>query len=151
MGLLLILGKNRPRLGLILPVVAALLVSIFIFWGIKQGLIVGSIAVLIPALAYFLPGATFTTGMFELASGKYNLRLKQSYLWGGSSISASFWSFNGNADNRLASRRSYSHCPIQTYVKGGYPSLGSWFLPLECIFSCPYVIETCRGYCWFFT
>ena len=68
-GLLLILGKNRPRLGLILPVVAALLVSIFIFWGIKQGLIVGSIAVLIPALAYFLPGATFTTGMFELASG----------------------------------------------------------------------------------
>ena len=68
-GLLLILGKNSPRLGLILPVVAALLVSIFIFWGIKAGLIVGSIAVLIPALAYFLPGATFTTGMFELASG----------------------------------------------------------------------------------
>ncbi len=68
-GLLLILGKNSPRLGLILPVVAALLVSIFIFWGIKTGLIVGSIAVLIPALAYFLPGATFTTGMFELASG----------------------------------------------------------------------------------
>ena len=68
-GLLLILGKNNPRLGLVLPVVSALLVSIFIFWGIKQGLIVGSIAVLIPALAYFLPGATFTTGMFELASG----------------------------------------------------------------------------------
>ena len=68
-GLLLILGKNSPRLGLILPVVAALLVSIFIFWGIKTGLIIGSIAVLIPALAYFLPGATFTTGMFELASG----------------------------------------------------------------------------------
>ena len=68
-GLLLILGKNRPRLVLILPVVAALLVSIFTCWGIKEGLIIGSIAVLIPALAYFLPGATFTTGMFELASG----------------------------------------------------------------------------------
>jgi len=68
-GLLLIFGENRPRLALILPVIAALLVSIFIFWGIKVGLIAGSITVLIPALAYFLPGATFTTGMFELASG----------------------------------------------------------------------------------
>lgn len=68
-GSLLIFSKNRPRFALILPVIAALLVSIFLFWGIKQGLIAGSIAVLIPALAYFLPGATFTTGMFELASG----------------------------------------------------------------------------------
>ena len=68
-GLLLILGRNSPRVALILPVFASLMVSIFIFWGIKEGLIVGSIAVLIPALAYFLPGATFTTGMFELASG----------------------------------------------------------------------------------
>ncbi len=68
-GLLLILNKDRPRFALILPVIAALLVSIFLFWGIKQGLIEGSIAVLIPALAYFLPGAIFTTGMFELASG----------------------------------------------------------------------------------
>lgn len=68
-GLLLIFSKNRPRFALILPVIAALLVSTFLFWGIKQGLIAGSIAVLIPALAYFLPGATFTTGMFELASG----------------------------------------------------------------------------------
>lgn len=68
-GLLLIFSKDRPRFALILPVIAALLVSTFIFWGIKEGLIIGSIAVLIPALAYFLPGATFTTGMFELASG----------------------------------------------------------------------------------
>ncbi len=68
-GLLIILGKNRPRFALILPVIAALIVSVFIFWEIKEGLIAGSIAVLIPALAYFLPGATFTTGMFELASG----------------------------------------------------------------------------------
>ncbi len=68
-GLLLILSKDRPRFALILPVIAALLVSTFLFWGIKQGLIEGSIAALVPALAYFLPGATFTTGMFELASG----------------------------------------------------------------------------------
>lgn len=68
-GLLLILNRDRPRFALILPVIAALLVSTFLFWGIKQELIAGSIAVLIPALAYFLPGATFTTGMFELASG----------------------------------------------------------------------------------
>jgi len=68
-GLLLILSKDRPRFTLILPVIAALLVSTFLFWGIKEGIISGTIAVLIPALAYFLPGATFTTGMFELASG----------------------------------------------------------------------------------
>lgn len=68
-GLLLIFVRNRPRFALILPVIAALLVSTFLFWGIKEGLISGSITVLIPALAYFLPGATFTTGMFELASG----------------------------------------------------------------------------------
>lgn len=68
-GLLLIFVKNRPRFALILPVIASLLVSTFLFLGIKEGLISGTIAVLIPALAYFLPGATLTTGMFELASG----------------------------------------------------------------------------------
>lgn len=68
-GLLLIFSKDRPRFTLILPVIAALLVSTFLFCGIKEGLISGTIVMLIPALAYFLPGATFTTGMFELASG----------------------------------------------------------------------------------
>jgi uncharacterized membrane protein YjjP (DUF1212 family) len=69
-GFLILFGENRTRFSLILPVIAALLVSLLFFWGIKSGLIVGSAIMLIPALAYFLPGATLTTGMFELASGE---------------------------------------------------------------------------------
>ncbi len=69
-SLLLILSENKPRLTLILPVLAAFIVSTILFWGVKEGLIlVGSFTILVPALAYFLPGATLTTGMFELASG----------------------------------------------------------------------------------
>jgi uncharacterized membrane protein YjjP (DUF1212 family) len=69
-SLLLISSENKPRLTLILPVLAAFIVSTIVFWGVKEGLIlVGSFTILVPALAYFLPGATLTTGMFELASG----------------------------------------------------------------------------------
>jgi len=68
-GVLLILSQNRPRFSLILPVFAAFLVSALLSLGIKQGLITGSFILVIPALAYFLPGATLTTGMFELATG----------------------------------------------------------------------------------
>ena len=68
-SLLLILSENRPRLTLILPVIAAFVVSTIFFWGVKEGLVLGSFTLLVPALAYFLPGATLTTGMFELASG----------------------------------------------------------------------------------
>ncbi len=69
-GILLILSRGRPRFILILPVVAALIVSSLFVWGVKTGLIAGSVAMLMPALAYFLPGATLTTGMFELAYGE---------------------------------------------------------------------------------
>jgi uncharacterized membrane protein YjjP (DUF1212 family) len=69
-GILLILSRNRPRFLLILPVIAALIVSSLCLWGVKAGLLTGSVAMLLPALAYFLPGATLTTGMFELAYGE---------------------------------------------------------------------------------
>lgn len=69
-GILLIFGRGRTRFLLILPVVAALIVSYIFIWGIKAGLLTGSVAMLMPALAYFLPGATLTTGMFELAYGE---------------------------------------------------------------------------------
>ena len=69
-GILLIFGRGRTRFLLILPVVAALIVSSIFIWGIKAGLLTGSVAMLMPALAYFLPGATLTTGMFELAYGE---------------------------------------------------------------------------------
>ena len=69
-GLLLILSRGRTRFILILPVVAAFIVSSIFLWTLKTGLIAGSAAMLLPALAYFLPGATLTTGMFELAYGE---------------------------------------------------------------------------------
>ncbi len=69
-GILLILSRNRLRFLLILPVIAAFIVSSLFLWGVKGGLITGSVAMLLPALAYFLPGATLTTGMFELAYGE---------------------------------------------------------------------------------
>ncbi|MBV1767795.1 MAG: threonine/serine exporter family protein, partial [Methanobacterium sp.] len=61
--------QNKPRLALITPVIGSFLVSILFFWAVKNGFLTGSMLLIIPALAYFLPGATLTTGMFELASG----------------------------------------------------------------------------------
>jgi uncharacterized membrane protein YjjP (DUF1212 family) len=69
-GILLILSRGRPRFLLVLPVIAALIVSSLFLWGVKTELITGSVVMLLPALAYFLPGATLTTGMFELAYGE---------------------------------------------------------------------------------
>lgn len=68
-GFLILIGEKKHRFSLILPVIAAFLVSSLFFWSVKAGLIAGSVVMLIPSLAYFLPGATLTTGMFELASG----------------------------------------------------------------------------------
>ena len=69
-GILLIFSRGRTRFLLILPVVAALIVTSLSILGVKSGLVTGSVAMLLPALAYFLPGATLTTGMFELAYGE---------------------------------------------------------------------------------
>ena len=69
-GILLIFSRGRNRFLLILPVVAAMIVTSLSIWGVKSGLVTGSVAMLLPALAYFLPGATLTTGMFELAYGE---------------------------------------------------------------------------------
>lgn len=69
-GILLILSRERNRFMLLLPVIAAFIVSTIFLWSLKAGLIVGSVTMLLPALAYFLPGATLTTGMFELAYGE---------------------------------------------------------------------------------
>jgi len=69
-GFLILIGENKHQFSLILPVIASFLVSSLFFWGVKAGLIAGSVLMLIPSLAYFLPGATLTTGMFELASGE---------------------------------------------------------------------------------
>lgn len=67
---LIIFGEERKKLSLLLPVIASLVVSSLFFLGLKSGLVAGSFTMLIPALAYFLPGAVLTTGMLELASGE---------------------------------------------------------------------------------
>jgi len=69
-GIILILSRGRNRFLLLLPVIAAFIVSSIFLWTLKTGLIAGSVTMLLPALAYFLPGATLTTGMFELAYGE---------------------------------------------------------------------------------
>lgn len=69
-GIILIFSRGRTRFMLILPVISAFIVSSIFLWTLKTGLIAGSVTMLLPALAYFLPGATLTTGMFELAYGE---------------------------------------------------------------------------------
>lgn len=67
-GLILAYSKDKTRLTLILPVLTAFFVSTIFFLGIKQGIINGSLTIMVPALAYFIPGAVLSTGMFELAA-----------------------------------------------------------------------------------
>jgi len=67
-SLLILAFKKWPRFDLLLPVIAAALVSAFIFGLTKLGLVFGPSNLIIPPLVTFLPGATLTTGMIELAS-----------------------------------------------------------------------------------
>ena len=61
-------AEDKPRISLILPVLTAFLVSMVFFFGVKQGMVTGSLTVLVPALSYFIPGAVLATGMYELAA-----------------------------------------------------------------------------------
>jgi uncharacterized membrane protein YjjP (DUF1212 family) len=67
-GLMLQWARRHPRFTLLLPVAAAMLVSLLIFYLTKFGYIFGPANLLIPPLIIFLPGAVLTTGMIELAS-----------------------------------------------------------------------------------
>lgn len=67
-GLILAYSENKPKLTLILPVLTAFIVSTIFFFGFKYGIVNGSLNILVPALAYFIPGAVLSTGMFELAA-----------------------------------------------------------------------------------
>lgn len=61
-------SEDKPKFTLILPVLTAFLVSAIFFFGVKQGIVSGSLTILVPALSYFIPGAVLATGMFELAA-----------------------------------------------------------------------------------
>jgi uncharacterized membrane protein YjjB (DUF3815 family) len=67
-ALLILLFRKWPRFNLLLPVIAAILVSTIIFYLTQLGLVYGSANLIIPPLVVFLPGAILTTGMIELAS-----------------------------------------------------------------------------------
>ena len=62
------LFRKWPRFNLLLPVIAAIIVSTIIFELTNRGIVYGSANLIIPPLVTFLPGAILTTGMIELAS-----------------------------------------------------------------------------------
>jgi uncharacterized membrane protein YjjP (DUF1212 family) len=67
-GLMVLFSERQPRFNLLLPVIAAIVVSTLIFHLTRIGFIYGSANLLITPLITFLPGALLTTGMIELAS-----------------------------------------------------------------------------------
>jgi uncharacterized membrane protein YjjP (DUF1212 family) len=67
-GLLVLWSQKRPRFTLLLPVIAAILVSTLIYTLTRLGFIFGPANLLVAPLIIFLPGALLTTGMIELAS-----------------------------------------------------------------------------------
>lgn len=67
-GLIIQWFRRRPRFNLLLPVVAAIVVSTLVFNLTRLGVIYGSANLLVAPLVTFLPGAVLTTGMIELAS-----------------------------------------------------------------------------------
>lgn len=67
-GALTLWSQKWPRFDLLLPVIAAIMVSTIIFNLTESGVIYGSANLVIPPLVTFLPGAVLTTGMIELAS-----------------------------------------------------------------------------------
>jgi uncharacterized membrane protein YjjP (DUF1212 family) len=66
-GLLTELGRRWASLGVLLPVVAATLVSVLVFLATRAGYVVSPLLVLVPPLITFLPGGVLTTAMVELA------------------------------------------------------------------------------------
>jgi len=66
-GLLTELGRRWSSLDVLLPVVAATLVSVLVFLATRAGYVVSPLLLLVPPLITFLPGGVLTTAMVELA------------------------------------------------------------------------------------
>jgi uncharacterized membrane protein YjjP (DUF1212 family) len=66
-GLLTELGRRWASLGVLLPVLAATLVSVLVFLATRAGYVVAPLLLLVPPLITFLPGGVLTTAMVELA------------------------------------------------------------------------------------
>jgi uncharacterized membrane protein YjjP (DUF1212 family) len=68
-GALKVFNRGRPVLDAPLSVVSATLVSVLVFFALKNGLPIDPQYALVPPLVTFLPGAMLTFGMVELAYG----------------------------------------------------------------------------------
>ena len=66
-GLLVELGRHWSTLDVLMPVVAALIVSVIVFLATGAGQVVAPLLLLIPPLITLLPGGKLTTAMVELA------------------------------------------------------------------------------------
>jgi len=64
-----VLNQRRAILAVPMPVLAAALVSVLVFYGVRRGLPVDALPLLVPPLVTFLPGAMLALGMTELAYG----------------------------------------------------------------------------------
>ncbi len=84
-GLMLVWFRLYPRFALLLPVLAALIVSALTFYVTRLGWIVGPANLIIPPLVTFLPGVTMTIGMMELASG-HLISGSSRLIYGGTSL-----------------------------------------------------------------
>jgi uncharacterized membrane protein YjjP (DUF1212 family) len=67
-GTMVLWFQRRPHFALLLPVIAAAVVSTLMFMLAQNDVIYGATTLIVPPLATFLPGAVLTTGMIELAS-----------------------------------------------------------------------------------
>jgi uncharacterized membrane protein YjjB (DUF3815 family) len=68
-GLLTELSRRWASLDVLVPVIAATLVSVLVFLGTQAGHVVAPLLLLVPPLITFLPGGVLTTAMVELADG----------------------------------------------------------------------------------
>ena len=69
-GALAVATRDRPSLTVLLPVLAAALVSLLSFQAVKHGAADPGLRTLIAPLVTLLPGAILTTATVELASGE---------------------------------------------------------------------------------
>jgi uncharacterized membrane protein YjjP (DUF1212 family) len=70
-GVIVVLGQRRPRLALVSPFVASVIVSTLGLIAYKHGWIDGGpIQLIVPCLFFFIPGDAISAGMLELADGR---------------------------------------------------------------------------------
>ncbi len=119
-GIITLWFQRWPRFDLLLPVIAAFIVSTVMFNLTQMGWIFGSVNLLVPPLVTFLPGAVLTIGMIELSS-KQILSGSARLMYGGATL---FLLFIG-----IGAGLSMSGLP-DAYVYEFEASTFPWWAPL---------------------